>query len=102
MEELRPAGNAEFPEDLAQVIVDGAGADEQPGGDLEIRGAFGGQPSDLRLLRRECVWYPGAPRGRVLPGGAQLAPGPVGECLHAQRAEQFAGCAQLLAGAAAA
>jgi hypothetical protein len=28
MKELRPAGNAEFPEHLAQVIVDGAGSSD--------------------------------------------------------------------------
>ena len=84
------------------MVVDGAGTDEKPGGDLKIRGALGGQPGDLRLLRRERVGPPGAPRDVVLAGGAQLGPGPGCECLHAQRAEQLAGGAQLLAGAVAA
>ena len=37
----------------------------------------------------------------MLARGAQLGPGPVGERRHAQRAEQLAGGAQLLARAAA-
>src|SRR6266545_1622963 len=97
-----PAGDAEFAEDFAQVVVDGAGTDEELGGDLEIRGAPGGQPGDLRLLRRERVRGRGAASDGVLAGGAQLGLGPVGERLHAQRAEQLTGGAQLLARAAAA
>jgi hypothetical protein len=31
-----PAGDAELAEHLAQVVLDGAGADEQPGGDLAV------------------------------------------------------------------
>jgi hypothetical protein len=34
--ELYPAGDAELAEDLVQVVLDGAGADEQPAGDLPV------------------------------------------------------------------
>src|ERR1700689_2607095 len=100
--ELRPSGDAEFPENLAQVVVDGAGTDEELGGDLLIGGAAGDQPGNLRLLRRERIRGSGAGHGGVLADGAQLGLGPLGEGVHAQRPEQFAGGAQLLAGTAAA
>src|SRR6266567_866693 len=102
MGEPYPARDVEFAVNLSEVIVNGAGTDEEPGGDLPIRGAPGGQPGDLRLLRREHVRRPSAAFSGVLAGGAQLGSGPAGERLHAQRAEHLAGGAQLLAGAAAA
>src|SRR5258708_6009733 len=42
--------DVEFSVDLAQVEVDGARADEQPGGDLGIGGATSRQSCDLLLL----------------------------------------------------
>jgi hypothetical protein len=42
-----------------QVILDGAGAEEEPGSDVGIRLSFGGEARDVRLLRRQ--------------GGARLA-----------------------------
>jgi hypothetical protein len=35
--ELAARGDAEFGEHLAQVVLDGVRADEEPGADLEIR-----------------------------------------------------------------
>jgi hypothetical protein len=37
------------------MVIDGGDADEQPRGDLGVRGAVSGQPGDLRLLRRQRV-----------------------------------------------
>jgi hypothetical protein len=34
--ELAAGGDAELGEDLAQVVLDGVGADEQPGADLGV------------------------------------------------------------------
>ena len=84
------------------MVVDGAGTDEKLGGDLLVRGAVGGQPGDLRLLRREPVREPGAGHGGVLADSPQLGLSPLDECLEAQRPEQLAGGPQLLAGTAAA
>jgi hypothetical protein len=47
-----PAGaDAELDEDLAQVPLDGPGADEQQGADLRVGLAVDGEPGDVRLLR---------------------------------------------------
>src|SRR5579859_6334107 len=47
--ELAAGADAELGEDLAQVVLDRAGADEQPGADLRIGQAVPGQPGDLGL-----------------------------------------------------
>src|SRR5712671_2483083 len=62
--ELGAAGDAQLAEDLAQVVLHGAGADEQPGGDLRVGQVPGHHPGDLRLLRREHLRAAG-PRGRA-------------------------------------
>src|SRR5262245_33520133 len=74
--ELGPAGDVQLAEDLAQVVLDGAGADEQPGGDLPVGQVLGDQPGDLLLLRGEHRRGLGAARAGPLAGGAQLADGP--------------------------
>ncbi len=48
--ELAAGADAELGEDLAQVVLDRARADEQPGADLRIGQAIPGQPGDLGLL----------------------------------------------------
>jgi hypothetical protein len=53
--ELVARFDAEFDEDLFQVVLDGACAQEQPGADLGIRQAIAGQPRDLRLLRGQLI-----------------------------------------------
>src|SRR6266481_1386371 len=77
--ELYPAGDAELAEDLVQVVLDGSGADEQLAGDLPVGQPLGGQPGDLRLLRREHLRSPEAARAGPLAGSAQLGPGPARE-----------------------
>ena len=57
---LREA-DAELGEDLAQVVLDGARADEQPGADLRVGQAVAGQPRDLGLLG-----------GQLCPGGSAV------------------------------
>src|SRR5260370_26948929 len=102
--ELATGADAELGEDLAQVVLDGARADEQPGADLRIGQAVAGQPRDLRLLGGQRRTGPAAragaaagARGHGLAGGRQLAPGPLGESLHAHVVEHLVGGAQLLA-----
>src|SRR5262249_48363790 len=74
--ELAAIGDAKLAEDLPQVVFDGAGADEQPGGDLPVGQVPGDQPGDLLLLRGEHRRGPGAARAGPLAGGTQLAAGP--------------------------
>ena len=47
--------DAEFDEDLFQVVLDGACTEEQPGADLGIRQAVAGQPRDLGLLHGQLI-----------------------------------------------
>ena len=100
--ELDPAGDVELAEDLVQVVLDGAGADEQLAGDLPVGQALGGQPGDLRLLRREHLLGPEAARAGPLAGSAQLGPGPARESRHAHLVKHLEGAAELVAGIAAA
>jgi hypothetical protein len=48
--ELAARPDAELPEDLAQVVLHRAGADEKLLGDLAVGRAFGGQVSDPGFL----------------------------------------------------
>src|SRR5205807_6756445 len=48
--EALAGGNAELGEHVAQVPLDGAGADKQLGGDLLVGVPVSGQPGDLGLL----------------------------------------------------
>ena len=50
MVELAAGGDGELGEDLAQVVLGGVGADEQPGADLGVGQAVAGQQRDLRFL----------------------------------------------------
>src|SRR5215470_15004944 len=100
--ELGPAGDVQLAEDLAQVVLHGAGADEQPGGDLPVGQVPGDQPGDLLLLRGEHRGGPGAAWAGPLAGGAQLAAGPFDEGRHAHRVEHRKRAAQLIPGVAAA
>src|SRR5215470_9669216 len=68
--ELGPAVDAKLAEDLAQVVLDSTGANEQPGGDLPVAQVLGDQPGDLLLLRGEHLWGSGATRAGPLAGGA--------------------------------
>jgi hypothetical protein len=47
--ELAAGADAELGEDLAQVVLHGARADEQPRADLGVGQPLAGQPRDLRL-----------------------------------------------------
>ena len=48
--ELAAGADAELGEHLAQVVLNGAGADEQAGTNLRVRQTLSGQPRDLGLL----------------------------------------------------
>src|SRR4029077_3322072 len=86
--------DAELPEHLAQVPLNGARADEQLGADLGVRAPVTGEAGDLRLLRCELVACLDRPRAHRLAGGNQLTPGPLGESVCAHRSEHVVGGAQ--------
>jgi hypothetical protein len=78
--ELAAGADAELGEDLAQVVLDRTGADEQPGADLRVRQAVPGQPRDLGLAGpgdAAAGGLDGALAG-CLAGSQKLAPGPFG------------------------
>src|SRR5258708_11315964 len=53
--ELAAGGDADLGEDLAQVVLDRARADEQPGADLRVGQPLPRQPRDLGLLSGQRV-----------------------------------------------
>src|SRR3954465_12683889 len=96
--ELVARGDVELAVDLVEVVLDRAGADEQPGADLRIRQAVAGEPRDLRLSCGELVQRFDAALASGLPAGPQLPRGALRERVHAHRREHLVRGAQLLAG----
>src|SRR4051812_40142931 len=77
--QLDARGDAELRVDLAQVVLDGPPAEEQPRGDLRVAQALlGHELGDLQLLRREVVERAGVALARGLAGRPQLRAGPLG------------------------
>jgi hypothetical protein len=77
--QLDPGPDAELGEDLVQVVVDGARAEEQLRGDLAVGGAVARHAGDLRFPGSELVT---AVHGLV----ARLAHGPAGGAQFVARA----------------
>src|SRR6516165_10017673 len=69
--ELQAGADLELGEDLAQVVLDGARADEQPGADFRVRQPVAGQPRDLGLLRGQLLVLG---HGGLLAGGLTGGP----------------------------
>src|SRR5580700_6097774 len=67
--ELPARADAELGENLAQMPLDGARAEEQLGADLRVRQPVAGEPGDLRLLGGERARRLHAPLADVLSGG---------------------------------
>src|SRR4051812_3556086 len=95
--QLLAGADLELGEHLAQVVLDGARADEQLGADLRVRLPVARHPGDLGLLGREDVAGLHGPPGRGLAGGQQLAACALGERLGADLVEAVVGGAELLA-----
>src|ERR1700741_4007024 len=74
LRQLRSRRDVQLPERLAQVVLHGARADEQLGGDLAVGTAIGREAGDLRLLRRQLVEGGGRPLSCVLAGRLELDP----------------------------
>src|SRR4051794_25760760 len=89
--ELVAGGDVQLQEDLAQVVLNRAGADEQLCADLWVGETVSGQSSDVRLLGREhatCVVR--TPPGS-LSRGRELVTGALGEALDPDLAERLVG-----------
>ena len=85
--------HSQLAERLAQVVVDGARADEQLGRDFRVCGTVGGKAGDLRFLGGQVVTRLDGPFARVLAGRLQLDPGALGKRLHAELHKQLVGAA---------
>ena len=81
MRKLRSRLHSELAERVAEVVLDGGLADEQPRRDLWIRLSLRGKPSDLPLLRGELVQRLNAPPPSVLACRLELKPCALGERL---------------------
>src|SRR5262245_10561401 len=95
--ELAPRPDAELREDVAQVPLDRARADEQLRADLGVRAPVTRQTGDLRLLGGQVVAGLHGALAHRLAGGQQLAAGALGEALGPHRREHLVRRAQLLA-----
>src|SRR5207237_3706911 len=80
---------------LAEVVLDGASADEELGADLRVRLSVGGESSDLGFLRGEDVACVLGPSARRFSGGKQLATGALGEGLGPEVTEHLVCSAKL-------
>src|SRR5215216_3003198 len=90
-DELGARGDAELREDLAQVVVDRARAEEQPRRHLLVGGALGDEAHDLNLLRRELVDCARAARAGGLAARSQLDARALGPGGGAQTFKSVAG-----------
>jgi hypothetical protein len=85
--ELVSRPDAELAERLAQVIADRARADEQPCGDLLVRGTPAREAGDLCFLGGQVVARVGGSFAGMLAGRLELDPGALGERFHAELAD---------------
>src|SRR5262249_53911844 len=94
--QLATRTDVELREDVAQVPLDGARAEEEPGADLGVGQAVAGEPRDLPLLRRQLVVrLDRSPN--LLARRLELLAGALSERLHPERGEDGVAGAQLLA-----
>src|ERR671934_1560608 len=95
--ELIARADVELQEDLAQVVLHRAGADEELRADLGVGETVSGESSDVCLLGCEhAAGVVGAlPRG--LTRGEELVTGPFGKPLAPDGSEHFVGGSELLA-----
>src|SRR5258708_21412641 len=100
--EVFAGGDGEFGEHVAQMPLDGTGADVQLGGDLLIGVPVPGELGDLGLLSGEVSKGLHGAFAHCFPGGQQFAAGAVGEAFHAHRGQHLVGGAKLFAGVDAA
>ena len=80
--ELAARFDSELAERLAEVVVDGAGTDEQLRGDFLVCGPLCCEPGDVCFLGGEVIAGIDGPFTRVLAGRLELDPGAFGERFH--------------------
>ena len=88
--QLGPRCDAELAEDLAQVVVDRAGAEVELCGDLAVGHAARHEAGDLQLLRGELVERRGIAPSCRLAGSAKLSLGAFLPRPRADSAEEVA------------
>ena len=86
-DEVCPGSNIELPEDLVQVILHGAAAEEELSGDLGVASAVADEIDDLQLLGGQLLGRVHRAAADCLAGGAQLGPGPIGPGGYAEPIE---------------
>src|SRR5580693_813510 len=96
--QLAARADAELGEDLAQMVGDGGGADEQLRGDLRVGGAVPGQPGDQRFLRGQGIWRLDGAFADLATAGPQLDARPFGKRRGADRIKDLMGAGELIAG----
>src|SRR4029077_17206452 len=84
---LTAGADAELGKDLAQVVADGGGADEQLRGDLRVGGAVAGQAGDQAFLPGKSIGGLDGLLACVPAGGPQLGARPFGKRRGADRVE---------------
>jgi DNA-directed RNA polymerase specialized sigma24 family protein len=89
--ELVAGFDPELAERFAEVVVHGAGADEQLGRDLLIGRTVGREATDLGFLRRQVIARLDSPFPGVLAGRLELDPRTLRERFHAELREQLMG-----------
>src|SRR5690349_3369694 len=94
--ELSAGADAELAEDLVQVVLDSAGAQEQPGADLRIGVSLTGELGDLRFLDSELTGRLSRTLAYVLARGEQFPLGASGEPVHPQRGQHLVSGPQLV------
>src|SRR5829696_1287475 len=91
-----PAGpDPKLGEDVVQMPLHGARAQEQPRRDLRIRQALAGQRRDLSLLRGQVVARLDRTLAHLLAGHLKLSACAIGESLHPDRRELVVGGTEL-------
>ena len=95
--QLFPRADTQLGEDLAQVPLDGARAEEQPRADLGIREALPRETGDVELLGGQVLARAGRSLPDLLAGRNQLAACTLGESRQAHRRQHGVSGAQLLA-----
>ena len=95
--ELVARSDVELLEDLAQVVLHRAGADEQLCADLRVGETILGEPSDVCLLWCEDAARVVGARPCGLTRRRELVTGALGKSVGPDAAEHFVGCSELLA-----
>src|SRR4029453_13823260 len=101
-DQLGPRRHPQLHEHVAQVVVDGAPAEEQLGADLAVGPALPAKLDDLARVGGELAEGAGVALAGGLAGGPHLGRGPLGPGGRLQPLEALQGAAQVGAGLAAA